>query len=73
LNGANTVALNVCAKVAELQIPHSTSEVAAYVTVSIGIAAMVPERQAKSDQLVSAADHALYSAKDSGRNRVCSV
>ena len=73
LNGANTVALNVCAKVAELQIPHSTSKVAAYVTVSIGIAAMVPDRQAKSDQLVSAADHALYSAKDSGRNRVCSV
>ena len=73
LDGANVLARNVCAKVAALQIPHSTSTVTPYITVSVGVAAMLPDRQADSDRLVFAADRALYSAKKGGRNRVCSA
>ncbi|WP_018609030.1 GGDEF domain-containing protein [Uliginosibacterium gangwonense] len=40
------------------------------VTVSIGIASVVPERDAKVEALLSAADVALYSAKHCGRDRV---
>ena len=39
------------------------------VTVSIGVAAF-DERQATPEELVAAADEALYRAKDGGRDRV---
>lgn len=40
-----------------------------YVTVSIGIAAFNPSKHDIIEQLISDADKALYSAKESGRNR----
>jgi diguanylate cyclase (GGDEF)-like protein len=42
------------------------------VTVSIGVSAVGPD-MAESSALVSAADKALYEAKQSGRNRVASA
>jgi diguanylate cyclase (GGDEF)-like protein len=39
------------------------------VTISIGVAEKT-ERHAKSDQVVKAADRALYRAKEGGRNQV---
>ncbi|MEO5689303.1 MAG: diguanylate cyclase [Burkholderiaceae bacterium] len=42
------------------------------VTVSVGVAAQIPDRGAMADELVSRADRALYRAKHAGRNRVAS-
>ncbi len=42
------------------------------VAVSIGVAAASP-RLAESDQVLEAADHALYRAKREGRNRICTA
>jgi diguanylate cyclase (GGDEF)-like protein len=40
------------------------------VTISIGVAVLGSSRR-DLDELLAAADHALYQAKESGRNRVC--
>jgi two-component system, sensor histidine kinase ChiS len=40
-------------------------------TVSIGVATLVPPGKDNPEQLVALADDALYDAKRSGRNRVC--
>ena len=40
------------------------------VTVSLGVAAFVPDKERQADDLVRLADQALYAAKDAGRNRI---
>ena len=42
---------------------------ALHITVSIGVHSLIPTPAESRDQLVASADHALYSAKQGGRNR----
>ncbi|MDC7240912.1 MAG: GGDEF domain-containing protein, partial [Spirochaetales bacterium] len=55
--------------VREESIPHKASPVASYLTLSIGLASLVPGFEQLPDILVRKADDALYRAKNSGRNR----
>ena len=70
--GAQTVAEAMRRAVEELEIPHGASAASPRVTISLGFASMVPRPQKKPDELIAAADQALYRAKREGRNRVCS-
>ncbi|WP_028102460.1 diguanylate cyclase domain-containing protein [Pseudoduganella violaceinigra] len=70
--GAETVAQRILASVRELAIPHRMSSASDTVTVSLGVATVMPaDGHCDADALVRSADHALYQAKESGRNRFC--
>lgn len=51
-------------------IAHPASPIAPHVTVSIGVAVIVPDATRPAELLVSTADRAMYGAKLQGRNRV---
>jgi len=55
------------------KIPHCKSTASRFVTLSGGIASLVPDRNKSPVNLIKTADKALYQAKLKGRNRiVCS-
>jgi diguanylate cyclase (GGDEF)-like protein len=56
--------------VENMEINHPMNEVSKYITISAGIASVVPNENYSQKQLLDEADKALYLAKQSGRNRV---
>jgi diguanylate cyclase (GGDEF)-like protein len=70
IDAAAAFAEHLCAKIAALVLDDQAG--ARRVTVSIGVAVWRSDMKAASD-LLRAADAELYRAKESGRNRVCSV
>jgi diguanylate cyclase (GGDEF)-like protein len=71
---AHEVAERVRAAIAALQVFHPGRVGDGFVSVSIGVAAMLPGTQAAEPaELIAAADAALYAAKRAGRDRVVSA
>lgn len=70
IEGAIRIAEEAAASVRALQLPHAKSLVAPHVTVSMGVACVVPNRETEMKELVERADKALYAAKRQGRDRV---
>jgi len=72
LQGAIGVAEAARKAVKELAIAHASSTMGV-VTISLGVAALVPGPTSTSTELLTAADGALYCAKQRGRNQVQSA
>ena len=70
--GVRAVAETMRESVAQLRIPHRSSAVAPYVTISSGAVSLMPTAGASSRSMVAACDQQLYLAKSHGRNRVSS-
>lgn len=69
LEGASSVARRIHAAIQALHIPHKTSDVSDVVTISMGIANLIPMSELSSADLIAIADRALYRAKEQGRNQ----
>ncbi len=69
-SNAVLVAEEIQAGVQRLKIEHPASDVSPYVTLSFGIACVIPTVGASPNWLIAAADQALYRAKAEGRDRI---
>jgi diguanylate cyclase (GGDEF)-like protein len=56
--------------IAQERIPHATSTVAQYITISQGVITVRPEGEQQPMHLLQLADKALYNAKGAGRNAI---
>ncbi|MCL1958136.1 MAG: diguanylate cyclase [Spirochaetes bacterium] len=68
-NGARLIAERMLEKIRECNIPHKASDIADYVTISIGGATDVINHLHHGSDYIKAADKALYESKKNGRNR----
>ncbi len=67
--GALRVAKEIQLFIKKLEIPHPQSPISDYVTLSLGVSCTVPCHKCCPEELIAAADQALYKAKASGRDR----
>ncbi len=70
LEGALKLAEAMRVAVLALEIPHEENASSGFVTVSIGVASIVPTQDQAPASLLQLADRLLYRAKAQGRNRV---
>lgn len=71
--GAEKIAERFRRVVQELDIRHGASEAGQAVTISAGVATLVPTPDANLENLIECADRALYLAKERGRNQTSMV
>jgi diguanylate cyclase (GGDEF)-like protein len=66
INGAMHIAEEIRSQVKALAISHPNSQ---YITLSLGVACIIPNYKSSPATLIAAADRALYQAKEQGRDR----
>lgn len=71
LEGAQQVAQNIKSRISDLNLAHPNSSASKKVSVSMGVAAMIPLMGCSYERLIRFADQALYEAKANGRNKFC--
>jgi len=69
LEGAVDVAKSLARAIETMAIAHARSGVGEKISLSQGIASLVPVNETKPEGIIELADQALYQAKQQGRNR----
>ncbi len=67
--GARRIAQKILNRIRKKKIPHEDSEVSSYLTVSLGVATVLPQGNMSGEQLVELSDQQLYRAKAAGKDR----
>ncbi len=70
IEGAKKVAEGIISIIHNLNLAHAKSQVSDRITLSIGVACVVPNADLTWEAPISLADKALYQAKQEGRNRI---
>ncbi|UWG98577.1 diguanylate cyclase [Dehalobacter sp. DCM] len=70
ISGAVFLAEEMRSKIEEQAIKHESSGISMVITVSVGVAAIVPLAGSQPSMIIRLADQAMYQAKRNGRNRV---
>jgi diguanylate cyclase (GGDEF)-like protein len=68
-NGAKVVAKRLLERIRSRNIPHRQSEVADYVTLSMGITTVTVKHSHDPKDYIKCADEGLYTSKHNGRNQ----
>jgi diguanylate cyclase (GGDEF)-like protein len=68
ISGAESVAKHIIIQIENMQIPHVSSSVADYVTISLGVVTAIPDGGSSPELLLQTADRLLYQSKQQGRN-----
>ncbi|TAE61880.1 MAG: diguanylate cyclase [Nostocales cyanobacterium] len=71
LEGAIYITKKIQTAIERIAIPHQCSYISTQITLSIGIASMIPTNETLPEAIIAAADQALYRAKSQGRNTYC--
>ena len=69
IQGALIVAEQIRIAITNLGIVHQSSSISDIVTISLGVASMLPNSMQEPATLIKQADTALYRAKQQGRNQ----
>jgi len=67
--GAFQLSEKIRSKIEQLEILHEHSTVEKHVTLSLGVAGIVPTKESLPESLLEKADKAMYEAKRKGRNQ----
>ncbi len=70
IEGAKKVAECIISIIYDLNLVHAESQVSDRISLSIGVACVVPNTDLSWEMPISLADRALYQAKQEGRNRI---
>jgi len=73
IDGAIAIAEIIKNGLLELALPHEDSLVSGFVTLSMGVTSLIPKIDALPSVLLTAADYALYRAKELGRNQTYQI
>lgn len=73
IEGSMLVAEAIRNKLLDLKLPHDDSAVSEFVTLSMGVTALIPKIDSLPSILLTSADYALYRAKELGRNQTYQI